>query len=62
MGAFTFHVEHVDREPIVRTRNMAHETDALAYAQQLLSDWPDCDKIDVIEGDKLLTRLRPPRG
>ncbi len=59
MGDFTFHVEHTDREPIVRVRALAGEADAVAYAQQLLRDWPDCEKIDVVEGDHLVSRLRP---
>lgn len=58
MSAYTFSVEHADREPIVRTRTLPDEAEALAFAQQLLRDWPDCQTVDVRQGEELVTRLR----
>lgn len=58
MTAFTFHVEHPDRDPVVRTRTLDGEADALAFARQLQSDWPDHETIDVLHEGALVTRLR----
>jgi hypothetical protein len=58
MTAFTFHVDQIDREPIVQTRSLDDEAEAMVYARQLLSDWPECLLIDVRREGELLSRLR----
>ena len=60
MTAFTFRVDPCDRDPMERTRSFNDETEALAYATQLLKDWPECPVIDVVCDGVLLSRLRRP--
>jgi len=62
MLMFQFRVDHADREPIEKSRSLEDEAQAVAYARQLLSDWPDCAAIDVIQAGALVDRLRPPRA
>ena len=61
MLIFHFKVDLTGRDPIEKTRALEDEAQALAYARQLLNDWPDCAAIDVIQAGELVDRLRPPR-
>ena len=62
MGKFVFRIDHHDREPYERARDLETEIEASAYARQLLKDWPDCAAIDVLLNGELVDRLRPPRA
>jgi len=61
MLMFQFRVDLADRDPVEKSRALEDEAQAVAYARQLLSDWPDCAAIDVIQAGELVDRLRPPR-
>ena len=61
MLIFHFKVDLTGRDPVEKTRALEDEAQALAYARQLLNDWPDCAAIDVIQAGELVDRLRPPR-
>jgi hypothetical protein len=41
--------------------NCGTETEAIAYARQLLMDWRDCAAIEVLQAGELIDRLRPTR-
>jgi hypothetical protein len=60
MTAFTFRVDQPDRDPIERTRALDDDAEAIAYAKQLMQDWPDCLIVDVVREGELLSRLRRP--
>ena len=62
MRPFIFRVDRLDAEPVVRNRTLGGPIEALAYARQLLSDWPECVAVEVLVGDELLERLRPPHA
>jgi len=61
MLMFQFRVDLAGRDPVEKSRALEDEAQAVAYARQLLSDWPDCAAIDVIQAGELVDRLRPPR-
>ena len=61
MRTFHFRVDHPNREPFEKSRALEGEAEAVAYARQLLIDWPDCVAIDVLQAGELVDRLRPPR-
>ncbi|WP_374346571.1 hypothetical protein [Phenylobacterium sp.] len=56
--SFTFQVDQPDRDPVVRIRRLEGEAEALAFARQLQSDWPDHQMIEVRREGELLIRLR----
>lgn len=58
MRTFTFRVDQPDNDPVLRTRQLADDTEARAYARQLLADWPDCLAVEVRQADELIDRLR----
>jgi hypothetical protein len=58
MTAFTFQVDLPERDLVVRTRVLDGEAEALAFAQQLKSDWADYQTIDILPEGELLARLR----
>ena len=60
MAAFTFRLAPADRDPMERVRTLDDESAALAYARQLLRDWPECEAVDVVREGELLSRLRRP--
>ena len=57
MTDFTFHIAPLDQEPTIRTRSLSDDAEALAYARQLLKDWPECRQVDVRRDGELLGRL-----
>jgi len=61
MRTFLFRVDHSDRGPVEKSRALEGEAEAVAYARQLLVDWPDCVVIDILQAGQLVDRLRPPR-
>jgi len=60
MTTFTFRLDHPDQDPIVRTRRMDDEAQAMAYARQMLGDWPESLGVDVTLDGELVSRLRRP--
>ena len=61
MRMFLFRVDHPNRVPFEKSRSLEGEAEAIAYARQLLADWPDCAAIEVLQAGELVDRLRPPR-
>jgi hypothetical protein len=51
-----------DRDPIVRSRQLDGEAEAIASARQLVGDWPDCAVVEVRRAGELIERIRPPRN
>ena len=58
MSAFTFRLAPPDRDPVERIRQLEDAGQALAFARQMLQDWPDCESVDVFSDGKLFERLR----
>jgi hypothetical protein len=61
MRTFHFRIDLPGREPFEKSRSLEGEAEAVSYARQLLTDWPDCIAIDVLQTGALVERLRPPR-
>ena len=61
MRTFIFRVDQPDRDPFEKSRELEGDAEAVAYARQLLIDWPDCAAIDVLQAGELVDRLRPIR-
>jgi len=61
MPIFSFKIDNTGQEPVEKSRPFEQESDALAYARQLLGDWPDCEAIEVFQDGVLVDRLRPRR-
>jgi hypothetical protein len=59
MRTFVFRVEHLGRDPVVKTRTLDGDIEASAYGRQLLKDWPDCAAIEISQAGELVDRLRP---
>lgn len=62
MRTFRFRVDCPNREPLIKSRQLTDDAQAVAYARQLLTDWPECAMIDVLQGDILIDRIRPTRA
>ena len=62
MPLFHFKVDRLHQSPVEKTRTCENEAEAIAYARQLLTDWPDCAAIDVLQSGALVDRLRPTRA
>ncbi|WP_158914149.1 hypothetical protein [Caulobacter sp. S45] len=59
MKPFVFRVDRPEGEPLVRNRNLPSDAEAVAYARQLLNDWPECIAVEVLQAGALVDRLRP---
>ena len=57
MRTFLFRVDYPDRVPFEKSRSLEGEAEAIAYARQLLIDWPDCAAIDVLQAGELVDRI-----
>ena len=61
MRMFLFRVDQLNGNAVEKVRSFSGDTEATAYARQLLEDWPDCVTIDVLHEGELVDRLRPSR-
>jgi len=62
MTAYTFHIVSPPGQTISRVKTLESDADAVAYGRQLLSDWPECELIEIASPEGMVDRLRQRRA
>ena len=53
-STYTLRLKIPDRPPLIRVRSFERTDHLEIYARKLLLEWPECEAIEILDGDEVI--------